>query len=375
MAEKLRITFVLPFAGLAGGIRVIAIYADSLQKRGHDVLVVSLPRQVPSVTRRLRGWVRGRPVKCAPNECPSYFDGLTVKHRVLERHRPVTNEDIPDGDVVIATWWRTAPWVAEFSPLKGAKAYFVQDYGAHEGQPLDKVAETWRLPLHKMTISKWLLSLVIEHSGDEDVAYVPNAVDCNQFYAPSRGKQIRPTVGLMYSRRPQKGLGLMLEAIELARRKVADLHVVAYGPDDPRDDLQLPPSSEFTKLAAEDMLRGIYAKCDAWLFGSRLEGFGLPILEAMACRTPVVATPAGAAPELLEGGGGVIVGQGDPQDMARSIETVCGLSEAQWRRMSDAAYKTATGYTWEDATDQFEAGLRAAIERHHRTSAAGATYA
>ncbi|HEY9598179.1 MAG TPA: glycosyltransferase family 1 protein, partial [Cyanophyceae cyanobacterium] len=39
----MKITFVLPFAGLSGGIRVVAIYAERLRKRGHDVLVVSLP--------------------------------------------------------------------------------------------------------------------------------------------------------------------------------------------------------------------------------------------------------------------------------------------------------------------------------------------
>ena len=100
-----------------------------------------------------------------------------------------------------------------------------------------------------------------------------------------------------------------------------------------------------------------------WLFSSRSEGFGLPLLEAMACRTPVIATPAGAAPEVCAGGGGILVPIDDPADMARAIERVAGLPEAAWREMSDKAHATASRYTWDDATDRFEAALNRAVER------------
>ena len=69
----------------------------------------------------------------------------------------------------------------------------------------------------------------------------------------------------------------------------------------------LPPGSMFVRQPAQDMIRDIYGQCDVWLFSSRSEGFGLPLLESMACRTPVIATPAGAAPELCAGGGGITV--------------------------------------------------------------------
>ena len=70
--------------------------------------------------------------------------------------------------------------------------------------------------------------------------------------------------------------------------------------------MPLPRDTEFHLRPPQDRIRDIYSKCDAWLFGSRSEGFGLPILEAMACRTPVIGTPAGAAPELLGDGRGIL---------------------------------------------------------------------
>ena len=83
----------------------------------------------------------------------------------------------------------------------------------------------------------------------------------------------------------------------------------------------------------------------------------------MACGTPVIGTPAGAAPELLAGGGGILVEPEDPEDMAKAIEQICQLSDIEWRAMSEKALETVINYTWEDAADLFQAALYTARER------------
>jgi glycosyltransferase involved in cell wall biosynthesis len=93
----------------------------------------------------------------------------------------------------------------------------------------------------------------------------------------------------------------------------------------------------------------------------------LPILEAMACRTPVIGTPAGAAPDLLCDGGGLLVRPEDPRDMARAIVQVHAMDEPAWMSMSDAAYEVASRFTWDHATDLFEAALHRAIAKANRT--------
>src|SRR5215510_13670602 len=116
----MRVTFVLPQVNLSGGTRVLSIYADRLYRRGHDVTVVSIPPARWSLLAKLRALVCGRGwVTNAPE--PSYFDDITVPHRVLDSARPVVNDDVPDADVVVATFWKTAPWVAALLPRKGAK--------------------------------------------------------------------------------------------------------------------------------------------------------------------------------------------------------------------------------------------------------------
>jgi glycosyltransferase involved in cell wall biosynthesis len=352
------VTFVLPYAGLVGGIRVVAIYAERLQRRGHEVFVVSTPQRRRTLREKVRGLVRGEPRNGRHASGADYFAGTQVKHLVLESDRPVTDADVPDADVVVATWWRTAEWVAELSPSKGSKAYFLQHDEVHNmSQPADRIRATWRLPMRKIVVAQWLADIAAESFGDHDVSVVPNAVDLEQFNAPPRGKQTTPTVGVMYSTKPFKGCDLSLAAFERIRRMRGDLKLVAFGSESPFEELPLPEDADFVLRPAQDEIRHIYASCDAWLFGSRTEGFGLPLLEAMACRTPVVATPAGAAPELLSQGGGVLVKQDDAEDMANGIERICSMTQSEWKTMSDQAYAIATRYTWEDATNRMAAAL------------------
>ena len=100
----------------------------------------------------------------------------------------------------------------------------------------------------------------------------------------------------------------------------------------------------------------LYAQCDAWLFTSKSEGFGLPILEAMACRTPVIASRAGAAPDLIDSRNGFLV-ETKPEAFAEKIVEVSRMHNDDWRSLSDNAYSAAHGYGWDDATEKFEGAL------------------
>ncbi len=99
-----------------------------------------------------------------------------------------------------------------------------------------------------------------------------------------------------------------------------------------------------------------------WLWPSRTEGFGLPILEAMACGVPVVAADTGAARDLVLDGGGALVPVDDPIAMADALCEILELSPEAWAARSEQARKKALACNWDDAVDHFEAALLAAVD-------------
>ncbi len=357
----MKITFVQAIASLSGGDRVVALYAERLRKRGHEVLVVSVPHPDPSLRDQVRSLIKGQGLVSAPTNQPKHIDNVDVPHKMLDCFRPVVDADVPDADVVVATWWETAEWVWHLSPSKGVKVHFMQDYEVWGGT-VEQVDATCRLPIPKIIIAGWVRDLLQKQFNQTPLALIPNSVEIDKFHAPPRGKQPVPTVGLTYTTFYNKGCDLSIQAYQIAQKAIPDLRLIAFGSSPVSPELPLPKDADYTCRAPDEKLKELYSQCDVWLFGTRIEGFGLPILEAMACRTPVIGTPAGAAPELLADGVGVLVKPEDPEDMARAIEQICRLSDSEWRVMSDAAYARATSYSWDEATDRFEAALCTAID-------------
>ena len=67
---------------------------------------------------------------------------------------------------------------------------------------------------------------------------------------------------------------------------------------------------------------------------------------------------------IEEGVNGYLVDVGDVGALSDRVLRLLNLPQEQWKRMSDAAYNTATRFTWDDATDLFEQALELAIERN-----------
>ena len=348
----------MPYAGLSGGIRVVSIYAEALHKRGHDVLVVSTPQAPPGLRARIRKVLSGG-LRAGRAGKASYFDGLEVPHKVLERFRPVEDGDVPDADVVIATWWETVEWVSALSPAKGAKAHLVQDHEIFPGIPRERAEAAYRQPYPKIAVSGWLASMLRDVYRSADVSLVPNAVDHTQFRAEPRNKQDVLTIGYMFSPAVRKNAPLAISVLKAARERFPGLRVVCFGAGLPPEVLGFPDWVEIQVRPPQDLLPQLYASCDLWLFTSHSEGFGLPILEAMACRTPVLATPAGAAPDVIEDGVNGFVAEPTVTAFMERIEALDAMSAGTWEAMSAAAQDTARRYTWEGAADKFEEALNA----------------
>ncbi|MDP3088422.1 MAG: glycosyltransferase family 4 protein [Methylotenera sp.] len=353
----IKITFVLPPVGMSGGIKVLALYAKALVEKGHEVFLISPPYPSKFFRRKIKDFLLGRGWPKI-SHIASHLDGLGLNHHTLSRYRPVVDSDVPDADIVVATWWETAEWVAKLNPAKGKKCYFIQGYEIFDFLPVERCKASYRLPLHKIVVAKWLADVMRSEYGDDHVDIVPNSVDRNQFYAPVRHKQLLPTIGFLYSSTALKGVDVTLKVIDRLKLVIPKLRVISFGAISPNDNVLIDRGIEFYHSPAQDKIRDLYAQCDVWITASRTEGFNLPAMEAMACRTPVVSTKTGwPAEAIVNGMNGFLTEIDDVDELTVVVTQVLLATNEAWKMLSENAFNTVQNCSWHASCQMFEFAL------------------
>jgi glycosyltransferase involved in cell wall biosynthesis len=171
---------------------------------------------------------------------------------------------------------------------------------------------------------------------------------------------------------PRKNLNRLMDAFGVLKQRgavPADLKLVLAGgkgwlfdgifqhhaASPIRDDILMPG------FVPDEILPAIYSSAEVLAFPSLYEGFGLPILEAMACGTPVVASCASCLPEVAEGAA-LMVEPTNVDGLSTSLEQV--LTDAELRaRLIEQGRQRASEYTWRLAAERL-------LEVYERVAAA-----
>ncbi len=103
--------------------------------------------------------------------------------------------------------------------------------------------------------------------------------------------------------------------------------------------------TEFPGVVTEEDLIHLYQNATAFVFPSRYEGFGLPVLEAMACGCPVLSSNASSLPEVT-GDAAILFDPMDAQGLAREMERV--LTDSELRQdLRERGLARAAQFTWD----------------------------
>jgi glycosyltransferase involved in cell wall biosynthesis len=155
-----------------------------------------------------------------------------------------------------------------------------------------------------------------------NVHIVPLGVDTRRFHPRPAPRIAGRIVTVTSADTPLKGLAGLLRAIaKLSTERDVQLHVVG-APSDATStlvrQLSLNERVRFTPGLPDDSYAALLASAEIAVVPSLYEGFSLPAVEHMASGTPLVATAAGALPEVA-GDAAVLVKPGDPEELAATL--------------------------------------------------------
>jgi glycosyltransferase involved in cell wall biosynthesis len=107
---------------------------------------------------------------------------------------------------------------------------------------------------------------------------------------------------------------------------------------------------ELRGYVAEEGLPALYRNAAAFVYPSLYEGFGMPVIEAMACGTPVLTSNVAALPELAEGAA-LLVDPLDEDAIANALHAL-GTDRGLRDRLREAGPRRAARYSWERTCQQ-----------------------
>ena len=342
----LRVCFVIPGANRSGGVRVTMEMANGLLARGHVVRLLQPLRRV-SAPRTL--------VRAASRQLLRLQGGTTESWVAsfrggVETYRERLDEiSFQPGEIVIAVGSLV---VRDVAALKENVIRVRYCHGFTRSRP-DLMDAAWNFPMPTLAVSSGLVEELARRGAEPLVGVVPNGVSL-QAYRPESGR-IREGVGTVYHEHDAKAPRETLELLrEIRSRFAVGLHVFGIGPR-PRGVAR----RSYERSPSVARARSSYARSRVWIVASRYEGFGLPLLEAMACGTPVVTTDHdGCAGLVIHGENGFVVPFGAWEELLGRVGELL-TDDVLWERMAAHALETAGRFTWDRAVDRMERCLRA----------------
>jgi glycosyltransferase involved in cell wall biosynthesis len=238
---------------------------------------------------------------------------------------------------------------------------------------------------HLIANSEYTKRCVVDHLGvaAEKIAVTYFGIDHERFQPSAVPSGIRQRYGLAEGRRylmyvgsedPRKNLATLVRALAQVRAALPDVELIKAGlshcPEERERLLRLAAELEvraaihFVEDVPEEDLPLLYNLADLYVTPSPYEGFGFPLLEAMACGTPVVYADAGSLPEIAASAG-IGVSPCTPEVLAGAVLTVLQHSDKQ-AALRAAGRKRAAQFTW---TDTIQGTLAVYEQVMHRTSA------
>jgi len=199
--------------------------------------------------------------------------------------------------------------------------------------------------------------------SSQRVSVVPGGVDLNRFRPDLDPPEGVPARYLLYvgTLQPRKNLAVLLRAWNQVSHHFPDAWLLlAGGTDRNFNHLVFDKPLErvlFSGYVQDTDLAGLYAGAEVSVLPSLEEGFGLPVLEAMACGTPVIASNIGSLPEVI-GDAGVLFDPNCPTELAVQIESCLRNADVR-HAYAEKGLRRVKDFSWQASAERIQEVLQA----------------
>lgn len=232
-----------------------------------------------------------------------------------------------------------------------------------------------RLP-SVLTVSENSRTDIVRDFGvaPERLTVVPVGVEHEVFVPPTAPRVPGRLVATASADVPLKGIVPLLEAVAKLRTE-REVELVVVGRATPGgaaqraiERLGLEGAVRFVTGISEAELVEVFGSAQVGVVPSLYEGFSLPAIEMLSCATPLVATTAGALPEVVgpDGESALHVPPGDPEALAAAIARLLDDPELAGRIGAAGRERVIARFTWRSVARQTADWYRASLEREDR---------
>jgi glycosyltransferase involved in cell wall biosynthesis len=208
-----------------------------------------------------------------------------------------------------------------------------------------------------LTVSEFSKGQILKHMGVEGakVFVTPEGVDRQVFKRASHKPSKLFKILVHGAADERKNISNVLKAAKILGGKHKKFQMVIVGMDaqelkctrylNEEISLGVGHQVEWAGNVPSELLNRVYAEADLFLYPSRLEGFGLPLLEAFACGVPVVASETSSLPEVA-GKAALLVDPESPQAIAKAVKQMMERPALR-KRYVQRGLKRAALFSWE----------------------------
>ena len=202
-----------------------------------------------------------------------------------------------------------------------------------------------------------------------NISVINNGLDTDEF-SPIKDS-IRDTNRLITTASadvPLKGLDYSLKALKILMKDYPNIHLVVIGEykkgghtERLIKKLDIKDNVLFKKHISKEEIRKLYSTSSVAIVSSLYEGFGYPVIEAMSCEVPLIATNVSSIPELV-GKYGILINPKDENQLSKKIKNILHNYEDYKKTAIQGRQHIIKTFNWSKITSEYEKVIFKTIE-------------